>query len=89
MLDEKWNFVRPDLKDSACAFDISSAIAKPRIEKSSVVDSELPNVLVHGHQVAGLRRLVEHCIDNARLRDRLVELADLATLHTVMTPWTV
>jgi len=58
---------------------------------SNAADLDLSHlvVLVHGHQVAGLRRLVEHCIDDARLRDRLVELADLATLHTVTTPWTV
>ena len=43
-------------------------------------------VLVRGEHIADLRRLVERCINDVRLRDRLVELADLATLHTVMTP---
>ncbi len=57
---------------------------------SNTTDLDLDRlvVLVRGEHVADLRRLVEHFIDDVRLRDRLVELADLATLHTVMTPWT-
>jgi hypothetical protein len=57
---------------------------------SNAADLDLDRlvVLVRGDHVADLRRLVERCIDDVRLRDRLVELADLATLHTVMTPWT-
>src|ERR1700687_2897997 len=52
---------------------------------SKTADLDLSHlvVLVQGQQVAGLRPLVERCIDDVRLRDRLVELADLATLHTV------
>jgi hypothetical protein len=46
-------------------------------------------VLVRGEHVADLRRLVVHCIDDVRLRDRLVELADVTSSHTVVTPWTV
>jgi hypothetical protein len=46
-------------------------------------------VLVRGEHVADLRRLAETCIDDIRLRDRLVELADLATSYTVSVPWTV
>ncbi len=35
-------------------------------------------VLVTGKQLADLRRLAERCIDDARLRQQLVQLADLA-----------
>lgn len=35
-------------------------------------------VLVRGKELADLRRLAERCIDDARLRRRLVQLADLA-----------
>jgi hypothetical protein len=35
-------------------------------------------VLVTGKQLADLRRLAERCIDDARLRRQLVQLADLA-----------
>ena len=35
-------------------------------------------VLVTGKEVADLRRLAERCIDDARLRRQLVQLADLA-----------
>src|SRR2546428_13638290 len=35
-------------------------------------------VLVHGKELADLRRLAERCIDDARLRQQLVQLADLA-----------
>jgi hypothetical protein len=33
-------------------------------------------VLVHGEDIADLRRLVEQCLDNDRLRRRLIELID-------------
>jgi hypothetical protein len=33
-------------------------------------------VLVHGEDIADLRRLVEQCLDNDRLRQRLIELID-------------
>ena len=45
-------------------------------------------VLVRGEHVADLRRLVETCIDDIRLRNRLVELADLAAVQTVEMSWT-
>ncbi len=35
-------------------------------------------VLLHGQELADLRRLAERCIDDARLRRQLVQLADLA-----------
>jgi len=35
-------------------------------------------VLVHGKELADLRRLAQRCIDDARLRQRIVQLADLA-----------
>jgi hypothetical protein len=35
-------------------------------------------VLVLGKQLADLRRLAERCIDDARLRQQLVPLADVA-----------
>src|SRR2546427_11307901 len=35
-------------------------------------------VLVHGEQLADLRRLAERCIDDARLRLQLIQLAELA-----------
>ncbi len=42
------------------------------------LDLEQLVVLVHGKELADLRRLAERCIDDARLRRRLVQLADLA-----------
>jgi hypothetical protein len=39
-------------------------------------DLERLVVLVHGEDIADLRRLVEQCIDNDRLRRRLIELID-------------
>jgi hypothetical protein len=45
-------------------------------------------VLVHGEHVADLRRVAEQCIDDARLRNRLVELADLSTSAMATTTWT-
>ncbi len=57
--------------------------------KAADLDLDRLVVLVRGEHVADLRRLAESCIDDIRLRDRLVELADLATLHTVSMPWTV
>jgi len=41
-------------------------------------DLERMVVLVNGLQLAALRWLAERCIDQARLRQRLVQLADLA-----------
>ena len=35
-------------------------------------------VLVRGEQVANLRRVVEQCIDNVRLRNRLIKLTNLS-----------
>jgi hypothetical protein len=37
-------------------------------------------VLVHGEQLADLRRLAERCIEDVRLREQLVQLADLAAV---------
>jgi hypothetical protein len=39
-------------------------------------------VLVHGRDIADLRRLVEQCIDGERLRQRLTELIDRSALPT-------
>ncbi len=38
-------------------------------------------VLVHGKELADLRRLAERCIDDARLRRQLVQLVELAVLR--------
>jgi len=57
--------------------------------KEADLDLDRLVVLVRGEHVADLRRLAETCIDDIRLRDRLVELADLATSNTVSIPWTV
>ena len=35
-------------------------------------------VLMHGKELADLRRLAERCIDDARLRQQLVQLVELA-----------
>jgi len=45
-------------------------------------------VLVRGEDVAHLRRLVEQCIDDIRLRNRLVELTELSTSVPSSTKWT-
>ncbi len=42
------------------------------------LDLEHLVVLVNGPQLAELRRLAERCIDQARLRHQLMQLADLA-----------
>ena len=57
--------------------------------KEADLDLDRLVVLVRGEHVADLRRLAETCIDDIRLRDRLVELADLATSNTVSIPWTI
>jgi hypothetical protein len=44
------------------------------------LDLEQVVVLVRGEQVDDLRRLAERCIDDERLRDRLVELLELSTV---------
>jgi hypothetical protein len=44
-------------------------------------------VLVHGEDIADLQRLVEQCIDNDRLRQRLVELIDLAAPPARRMAW--
>src|SRR5947209_2925246 len=41
------------------------------------LDLEHLVVLVHGQDIANLRRLVEQCIDNNRLRQQLTELIEL------------
>ena len=47
---------------------------------ASLVDPDLEHlvVLVHGTQLAQLRQLTERCVDDARLRQQLVQLADVA-----------
>ena len=45
-------------------------------------------VLVRGEDVAHLRRLVEQCIDDVQLRNRLVELTELSTSVVSRTKWT-
>jgi len=42
-------------------------------------------VLVRGEDVTHLRRLVERCIDDHRLRNRLIELTNLSTSHILRT----
>lgn len=44
------------------------------------LDLEQMVVLVHGEQVDDIRRLAERCIDDERLRDRLVELLELSAV---------
>src|SRR5260370_38551424 len=46
MLNKKWNFVGSDFKNCTRAFDVPSAVPKPRIKESRVVDSKLAKVLV-------------------------------------------
>jgi hypothetical protein len=64
-------------------------LAPVAASKEADLDLDRLVVLVRGEHVADLRRLAETCIDGVRLRDRLIELADLATLHIVRMPWTV
>src|SRR5437870_4942239 len=45
-------------------------------------------VLVRGEDVAHLRRLVEQCIDDVQLRNRLVELTELSMTVASSTKWT-
>jgi len=44
-------------------------------------------VLVRGEDVAHIRRLVERCADDDRLRNRLVELTNLSASHISRTTW--
>jgi hypothetical protein len=44
-------------------------------------------VLVHGQDIADLRRLVEQCIDHDRLRRRLIELIDLSAPPARRVAW--
>jgi len=67
---------------------IDDAAAGPRRFVDLLAPAGAPNVarrdlehlvvLGHGPQLAELRRLAERCIDQARLRQQLVQLADLA-----------
>ena len=45
-------------------------------------------VLVRGEDVAHLRRLVEQCIDDVQLKNRLIELTELSTSVVSRTKWT-
>ncbi len=45
-------------------------------------------VLVRGEQVANLRRVVEQCIDNVRLRNRLIKLTNLSGSAMLSSKWT-
>jgi hypothetical protein len=45
------------------------------------LDVEHLVVLVHGEQLIHLRRLVQQCIHDERLREQLVQLADQAEPH--------
>ena len=44
-------------------------------------------VLVHGQDIADLRRLVEQCIDHDRLRQRLTELIELSAPRARSVAW--
>jgi hypothetical protein len=45
-------------------------------------------VLVTGEHVADLRRVAEQCIDDTRLKNRLLELTDLSTSVMARATWT-
>ncbi len=45
-------------------------------------------VLVRGEQVANLRRVVEQCIDDVRLRNRLIKLTNLSGSAMLSSKWT-
>ena len=51
------------------------------------LDREHLVVLVRGQDVADLRRLVEQCIDNGRLRQRLIELVNLSAPSARRVAW--
>ena len=51
------------------------------------LDLEHLVVLVRGQDIADLRRLVEQCIDDGRLRRRLIELIDLAAPPARRMAW--
>ena len=44
-------------------------------------------VLVHGRDIADLRRLVEQCLDNDRLRQRLTELIERSAPPARSAAW--
>ena len=51
--------------------DLLAAVGAAQITESDLEDI---TVLVHGEQMASVQRIVEQCIDNHRLRSRLLEL---------------
>jgi len=55
---------------------------------ASELDLDRLVVLVRGEAVADLRRLIENCIDDVRLRNRLVELTELSTSVVSSKKWT-
>jgi hypothetical protein len=55
---------------------------------SSELDLDRLVVLVRGEAIAHLRRLIENCIDDVRLRNRLVELTELSTSVVSSKKWT-
>jgi hypothetical protein len=44
-------------------------------------------VCVHGDKLASLRRIVEQCVDNNRLRSRLLELMAHSAAQLETTTW--
>jgi len=56
---------------------------------SQIAESDLARmmILVHGDQLASLRRVVDQCIDDNRLRSRLLELMAQSAAQLETTTW--
>jgi hypothetical protein len=55
--------------------DLFAAVGAARVVE---VDPDHFSVIVQGERIADLRRIIVQCIDNARLRQRLLELVSLS-----------
>jgi len=59
-----------------CSYmDLLAPVGAPSVAE---LDLEHLVVLVHGEQLAQLRRLTERCIEDGQLREQIVQLTDLA-----------
>jgi hypothetical protein len=60
-----------------------------QVGASQIAESDVARmmVLVHGDQLASLRRIVNQCVDDIRLRSRLIELTARSAVQLETTTW--
>ena len=74
-----------DIADDESRFiELLASVGASQIAESDVARMM---VLVHGDQLASLRRVVDQCIDDNRLRSRLLELMAQSAVQLETTTW--